>query len=82
MARGDGHGLTPLEQDVLDLWDGGASIEKIMRARALDRNHVNKIVGQYAHSVIWRGSDAFDAMVKAGSQALLRAIERTGRRYS
>ncbi len=76
------HGLTPLEQQVIDLWDGGASIEMIMRARSLERNHVNKIVGQYGDGFIWRASDAFDAMVKAGSQALLRAIERTGRRYS
>lgn len=78
----DSYGLTPLERDVVALWDGGASIEQIMRKRQLGRDTVGKIVGQLGNSSLWRDGDAFNSMVREGSQRLLAAIERTGRRYS
>lgn len=78
----DSYGLTPLERDVVALWDGGASIERIMRERRIGRDTVGKIVGQLGNSSLWRDGDAFNAMVREGSQKLLAAIRRTGRQYS
>ncbi len=66
----------------MDLHDGGISEKMIATELALDRGYVRQIIQRYDFTSVWNAGNKFDAMVAQGSQALARAIERTGKRFT
>jgi hypothetical protein len=70
-----GHGLTPSERAVMDLWDEGCSAKQIATFLSKDLKAVNRVIGTYSIKASDRPS-AFDRMAIAGSKALLAAILR------
>lgn len=76
------HGLSHREQEIMDLHDGGISEKMIATELALDRGYVRQIIQRYDFTSVWNAGNKFDAMVAQGSQALARAIERTGKRFT
>ncbi|HEU4958987.1 MAG TPA: helix-turn-helix domain-containing protein [Sphingomonas sp.] len=80
-SRGDGHGPTPAERAVLELWDGGHSIQAA--AARLDRSedYVREIVSTY-HIRPTHDLAMFERMARAGSAALLAALHASGGRFA
>jgi len=79
--RGDGHGPTPAEREVLDLWDAGDSIQAIALTLDCKEQRVRDIVSTY-HIRPTRDLVGFERMARAGSAALLAAITATGRSFA
>ena len=79
--RGDGHGPTPAEREVLDLWDAGDSIQAIAVTLDCEEQRVRNIVSTY-HIRPTRDFVTFENMARAGSAALLAAITATGRSFA
>ncbi len=76
------HGLSKREQEIMDLHDAGISQKMIAEQLRLQRSYVRQTVQYYDFTSVWNAGNKFDAMVVAGSQALARAIERTGKRFT
>lgn len=75
-----GASLTPLEAAILARWDGGDSIEQIIRSRDFSAGTVKVTIYRYA------GAEAtaprWARKAKAGCEAMARAIAATGRTYA
>ena len=76
------HGLSKREQEIMDLHDAGVSQKIIADELGLQRQYVRQIIQLYDFPSVWNAGNKFDAMVAQGSQALARAIERTGKRFT
>lgn len=75
-----GASLTPLEAAILARWDGGESIEQIIRSRDFGPGTVRTTIYRYA------GAEAtaprWGRKARAGCEAMARAIAATGRSYT
>jgi len=70
------HQISPLfacEQQIMDRWDGGRSIEEIAGEIGKDRGYVQKIVSRYAGRI---DDGGWEDMVRFGSLELLAALRR------
>lgn len=76
------HGLSAREQEIMDLHDAGVSEKMIASEMGIKRITVRGIIQRYDFTSVWSAGNKFDAMVAQGSQALARAIERTGKRFT
>lgn len=66
-----GHGMTPREADIMELWDQGLGADAIAARLGRDRDRVMSVIAIY-HD----GDGHFDRNVIAGSDALLAALKR------
>ena len=73
-----GHGLTPSERAVMDLWDEGMTIASIALQLGKDAKAVKRVVGIYSigRDPGMGASSSFDRMSRQGTEDLLAAIRR------
>lgn len=67
-----GHGLTAGEARIMDLWDGGLSVDLIAIQTRQDRRYVSKVVSMYQIG----GADADSRMAARATAQLAAAIQR------
>jgi len=75
-----GHGVTVREQQILDAYEGGATLGEIASDLRVSEAHVKWVVTYFNGS--WRHNDAFERMVREGSQQLAAAIAATGKVFA
>jgi DNA-binding NarL/FixJ family response regulator len=75
-----GHGLSPREQQIIDLDEAGVPAIEIAARLQLKPRHVYRTIKMYDGSM--RVNERFDAMVVAGTMALASAIAQTGKAFS
>jgi hypothetical protein len=69
-AQRPGSGLYAFEQEVMDRWDRGESIDAIVEATGRKRDHVSGLVSMYRVPT----TCPHEKMVRSGTHALLVAI--------
>ena len=75
-----GHGLSPREQEIIDLDEAGVSVAEIAQRLRLKPRHVARTITMYDGSM--RVNERFDAMVVAGTIALAEACAQTGKVFA
>lgn len=75
------HGITPREQQVIDLYESGLDPARIARSMGVSRKYASSIISTYAFHRVWGAGDKFNAMVRQGTADLARAIARSGGQF-
>ncbi|MDH7971747.1 hypothetical protein QH494_06085 [Sphingomonas sp. AR_OL41] len=75
-----GHGLSPREQQIIDLDEAGVPVSEIARRLQLKPRHVSRTIKMYDGSM--SVNERFDAMVVAGTIALANACAQTGKVFA
>jgi len=70
--RGNLSGMFLVEQRVMDLWDQGFSMERIVQHTGMTSDYVHTIVSRYSG----KPDRDFEVMVRLGSLALISAIRK------
>lgn len=77
-GRGPSHGLSPREQEIMDLSDGGRSAEQIAGALRIDLSYVRATIRNFDFAHCWDNSARFERAARVGSIKLAAAIAATG----
>ncbi len=74
--------MTPREQQVMTLFEGGAGLLAIARELSLAPNYVAAIVNSYDFTRLEGAQRRYETRLCAANDAHVRAVLATGRRYA
>jgi len=77
MSRG--HGMSPREASVMDIWDGGGTIEQIVEQTGITEKYARHVVSHYQLSGHEDRTRA--AAMRTASARYAAAVAATGRVY-
>jgi DNA-binding NarL/FixJ family response regulator len=80
--REHGHGLSPREEEIMNLADAGMEPEAIQRQLRIDLGYIRSTIRNYAFDTCWSNSARFEQAARIASAKLAAAIAATGRRFA
>lgn len=72
------YGLTPREQEIMDLHDAGRSNAQIVRRLSTDAGYVAATIRNYAFASCWSNSARFERKVRASDRLYVAALAAAG----
>lgn len=79
--RPHGHGLTPREQEIMDLSDADLSAEAIARELRIDLGYVRATIRNFDFAHCWHNSDRADRKTREADRRYQAALAASGGRY-
>ncbi|MBY0306418.1 MAG: LuxR C-terminal-related transcriptional regulator [Sphingomonas sp.] len=76
------HGLSAREQEIMDLFAGGASEKDIATQLNVSRRYIHQTIGHYNFASVWSHGNRFNQMVVRGTKALAAACAASGGRFA